>query len=138
MTDFETRRQGENRHCVVWPSGRHAWSHWRRAPPATRERSTGERRRVGRNGWICPQESPGSAHNEIEGPLVEIGPRSVLAIRRSVSGSSQRGRVVGGSGEWRVASGEWRVAGELWPVAREQWPVDSSQWPVNAKRGNWR
>ena len=45
---------------------------------ATRERSTGERRRVGRNGWICPQESPGSAHNEIEGSLVEIGPRSVI------------------------------------------------------------
>jgi len=30
---------------------------------------------------------------KIEGPLVEIGPRSVLAIRRSVAGSSQRGRV---------------------------------------------
>ena len=48
-----------------------AWS-----PPATRERPTGERRRVGRNGLNCAQESPGSAHNEIEGPLVEIGPRS--------------------------------------------------------------
>ena len=46
----------------------------------------------------------------IEGPLVEIGPRSVFDNRRSVSCSRQRGRVVGGSGEWRVASGEWRVA----------------------------
>ena len=45
-------------------------------PPATRERSTGERRRVGRNGLICVQESPGSAHNEIEGLLVAIGPHS--------------------------------------------------------------
>jgi hypothetical protein len=33
----------------------------------------------GENGLICPKESPGSAHNEIEGPLVEIGPRSVFA-----------------------------------------------------------
>src|SRR5271166_5495788 len=102
--------QRENSHRGRCVSGRHASSRWRGAPPATRERSTGEQRRVGRNGWICAQESPGSAHNEIEGPLVQIGPRSVLAIRRSVSGSSQRGRVVGGSGEWRVASGEWRVA----------------------------
>jgi hypothetical protein len=30
------------------------------------------------NGWICAQQPPGSAHTEIEGPLVEIGPRSVL------------------------------------------------------------
>ena len=21
--------QAENRHCAVWPSGRHAWSDWR-------------------------------------------------------------------------------------------------------------
>jgi len=72
----------------------------------------------GRNGWIFPQESPGSAHNETEGPLVEIGSCSVLSIRRSVSGSSQRGMVLGGSGEWRVAR-------EQWPVAREQWSVVS-------------
>ena len=62
---------------------------------ATRERSTGERRRVGRNGWICPQESPGSAHNEIEGSLVEIGPRSVflnsaVGIRHSPAGEGPR------------------------------------------------
>src|SRR5208337_5588402 len=36
------------------------------------------------------------------------GPVRSLPNRLSVSGSSQRGRVVGGSGEWRVASGEWR------------------------------
>ncbi len=42
-----------------------------------------------------------------DGSLVEIG-------SRSVAGSSQRGRVVGGSGEWRVASGEWRVASGVW------------------------
>src|SRR5271166_4631162 len=101
--------QRENSHCGRCVSGRHASSRWRGAPPATRERSTGEQRRVGRNGLICAQESPGSAHNEIEGPLVEIGPRSVFDNRRSVSCSRQRGRVVGGSGEWRVA-------GELWPV----------------------
>jgi hypothetical protein len=76
---------------------------------AARERSTVGRQRVGRNGLICVQESPGSAHNEIEGLLVEIGPCSVLAIRRSVSGSSQRGRVVGGSGEWRENCGQWHV-----------------------------
>jgi hypothetical protein len=27
---------------------------------------------------ICPQESPGSVNNEIEGALVEIGPSSVF------------------------------------------------------------
>ena len=48
---------------------------------------------MGRNGWICPQESPGSAHNEIEGSLVEIGSRSVFGNSRSVAGNSQRGRV---------------------------------------------
>ena len=32
----------------------------------------------GENGLICPKESPSSAHNEIEGPLVEIGSRSVF------------------------------------------------------------
>ena len=66
---------------------------------------------------ICPKESPGSAHNEIEGPLVEIGSRSdfgnsAVGVRqqpagRSVSGSSQRGMVLGGSGEWRESSGQW-------------------------------
>ena len=30
------------------------------------------------SGLISPQESPGLAHNEIEGPLVEIGSRSVF------------------------------------------------------------
>ena len=68
---------------------------------------------MGRNGLNCAQESPGSAHNEIEGPLVEIGPRSVFDNRRSVSCSRQRGRVVGGSGEWRVASGGRIVASEV-------------------------
>ncbi len=33
---------------------------------------------MGKNGWICAQESAGSAHNEMEGPLVEIGSRSVF------------------------------------------------------------
>ena len=39
----------------------------------------------------------------IGGVLAEIGSRSVLPIRLLVSGSSQRGRVLGGNGEWRVA-----------------------------------
>ena len=52
-------------------------------------------------------------------PLVEIGPVRFLAIERSVAGSSQRGRVVGSSGGWRVASGEWRVASGGRIVARE-------------------
>ena len=56
-------------------------------------------------------------HTEIEDLLVEIGPVRFLAIGRSVAVSSQRGRVVGGSGEWRVA-------GELWPVN----PKEGSQW----------
>jgi hypothetical protein len=50
----------------------------------------------------------------MDAPLVEVGPRSFLAIRRSVDGSSQRGRVcarpdpAGGAG-----------AKELWPAASE-------------------
>jgi len=44
----------------------------------------------------------------------------------SVDGSSQRGQVVGGSGEWRVASGTKTVASGRRTVA-------SSQWPGNAK-----
>ena len=45
----------------------------------------------------------------IGGVLAEIGSRSVLPIRLSVLGSSQRGRVLGGNGEWRVCenSGQW-------------------------------
>jgi hypothetical protein len=35
-------------HCGLWSSGRHAWSHWRRAPLGTREWSTVGRRRVGK------------------------------------------------------------------------------------------
>ena len=46
----------------------------------------------GGNGLDFPQESPGSVHNKIEGPLGQIGPIRAFAIRRSVDGSSQRGR----------------------------------------------
>ncbi len=60
---------------------------------------------------------------KIDDPLVEIGPVRFLAIGRSVAGSSQRGRVVGGSGEWRLASGGRIVASESEerePVVREK------------------
>ena len=72
----------------------------------------------------------------IEGPFVEIGPRSVFDNWRLVSDSSQWGRAYArpdpaGSGVER-GTGEWRS------VARGQWPVVSGQWTVNAKRGNWR
>ena len=53
----------------------------------------------GENGLDFPQESPGSVHNKIEGPLGQIGPIRSFAIRLSVAGSSQRGRIVGSSGE---------------------------------------
>ena len=53
----------------------------------------------------------------IDDPLVEIGSRSVLTIRRSVSGSNQRGKVLGGSGEWREISGQWHENSDQWPVA---------------------
>jgi hypothetical protein len=36
------------------------------------------RRRAGKNGLIFPDESPGLVTYWIEGPLVEIGPRSVI------------------------------------------------------------
>ena len=78
---------------------------------------------MGRNGLDFPQESPGSVHNKIEGPLGQIGPIRSFAIRLSVAGSSQRGRVVGGSCEWRVASGGRIVASESEerePVVREK------------------
>src|SRR5208283_5127799 len=39
----------------------------------------------GENGLDFPQESPGSVHNKIEGPLGQIGPIRSFAIRRSVS-----------------------------------------------------
>jgi hypothetical protein len=48
-----------------------AWRRWRRAPLFTRESSIGGRRRAEENGLICPQESPGSMNNGIEGHLVE-------------------------------------------------------------------
>jgi hypothetical protein len=50
-----TGGQGVDGHCGLWPSGRHARGAWRWAPPPTSEWSTVGRRRVGRNGLICPQ-----------------------------------------------------------------------------------
>jgi len=66
-------------HCGLWPSVRHAWSHWRRAPLGTREWSTVGRRRVGKKridfsvgiAWF------GDILN-IDDPLIEIGSRSVF------------------------------------------------------------
>ena len=72
----------------------------------------------GENGLDFPQESPGSVHNKVGSPLGQIRPIRSFAIRRSVSGSSQRGRVCArpepagpgvelGTGEWwSVASGQ--------------------------------
>jgi len=43
----------------------------------------------------------------MDGPLVEIGLRSAFGNSAVGGGQySQRGKVAGGSGEWRVASGE--------------------------------
>ena len=97
----------------------------------------------------------------MDGPLVETGPR--LVLDNSVVGGwqySQRGTVAEGSGEWlecgmrnaelgmnsigvysafRIPhsafckSGEWRVKGEHWHGSSGQWSVASGQWPVNAK-----
>ncbi len=64
-----------------------------------------------------PQELPGSVHNKIEGPLGQIRPIRSFAIRQSVAGSSQRGRVCArpdpagpGGRQEIVASGERIVA----------------------------
>jgi len=66
-----------------------------------------------------PQELPGSVHNKIEGPLGQIRPIRSFAIRQSVAGSSQRGRVCArpdpagpGGRQEIVASGERIVASE--------------------------
>jgi hypothetical protein len=69
----------------------------------------------------------------IDEPLVEIGSRSVLTIRRSVSGSSQRGKVLGGSGEWREISGQWHEYSDQWPVASE---IKEAETTVIEKRQN--
>jgi hypothetical protein len=84
------------------------------------------RRRVGRNKLICPQKSPGSAHTEVEVPLVEIGPRSVfvnqvIGGRQSPAGEGLRttdlrwlgGCMDGNRGKEcrRVAGGERRASG---------------------------
>ena len=44
-------------------------------------------RRVGENGLICPQESPGSVNNEIEGRSSRSGPVRSLATFAPVPGS---------------------------------------------------
>ena len=72
-------RGKERGHCSRWPSGRHAWCPWRKVPPTTRERSgcaaaSGEQKfdlseGIARFGDILNRE----------GPIVEIGPRSVVA-----------------------------------------------------------
>jgi hypothetical protein len=49
----------------------------------------------------------------IDGPLVEIGPRSVLSTRLSVTGSSQRGKVLGGRGQWHENSDQVDVGATL-------------------------
>ena len=77
----------------------------------------------GENGLDFPQESPGSVHNKIEGPLGQIGPIRSFAIRLSVAGSSQR-RHGGGkalSGDERmvnVGGGEWGENGLDFPRNR--------------------
>src|SRR5208337_2112290 len=55
----------------------------------------------GKTDGFFRRDRPVWCHTERKGVLVEFGPRLVLPVRLSVSGSSQRGRVVGGSGEWR-------------------------------------
>ena len=69
----------------------------------------------------------------IDDPLVEIGSPSVLTIRRSVSGSSQRGKVLGGSGEWREISGQWHENSDQWPAANE---IEEAETTVIEKRQN--
>ena len=118
--------QGKDRHCGLWPSGRHAWSGWRRVPLGTREWSTVGRRRAGENGLICLQESPGSVNNEIEGPLVEIGSRSVLGNLSPVPGSPRPRELAVADGSVRkYRMGPW----SSWGIRSEngQRPVGDGQ-----------
>jgi hypothetical protein len=55
------RESGDCKHCGLCPSGRHAWSHRRRAPPATREWSRVGERRARRNQLILSARIAGLA-----------------------------------------------------------------------------
>jgi len=91
----------------------------------------------GKNCLICSQESPGSVNTKIEGPLVEIGSRSVFG------NTAVGGRVASGGGFapgltplvwWKAAgSGVGRGASEEWSVACE---AEGSEPAVIEKRQN--
>jgi hypothetical protein len=51
--------------------------------PAHERMVNGRSAASGTNRLISPQESPGSVDNEIEGPFVEIGPRSAFGNLRA-------------------------------------------------------
>jgi len=115
-------RGKERGHSSRWPSGRHAWCHWRKVPPTTRERSG------------CAAASGEQKFNLSEGIarfgdiLKQGGARRCRAVA-SGEGSAHDLTPLG----WQTAGEQWPVnleevaCGEWWSVAQAQWPVVSGQ-----------
>ena len=109
-----------------------ASSHWREAPPAARKVSGPTAARGEKRIDLSEEIAWFGDILNIDDPLVEIGSPSVLT-RRSVSGSSQRGKVLGGSGGWRERSGQWHENSDQWPAANE---IEEAETTVIEKRQN--